>query len=138
MSAENPAEFPRPVRLVIALAVLAYMMGGPAYRQLAGGTCQLFPEWKLYRNAGIGLADARYDVVLPDGKVRRVPARRFMSQKPPRIMGREGVVQEGRHLQEIVGDNASVLVTARLARPNGWQPLFDRQPVRDIEEAGRP
>ena len=48
------------LRLVIFLVVVAFIMVGPAYRQVFGGQNRAFRNWIMYSTIGLGDIDARF------------------------------------------------------------------------------
>jgi len=120
------------LRLIAFLLIFAFMAFGPFYRQVLYGKNTLFRPWIMFKGKGVGVIDATFYQVLPDG--RRVELNRyeiFNYSKPRnapkniwRIKGKSGTLAVTRKLCKQLGPEVDVRVVSRWADRDGWKPGF--------------
>ncbi|MEZ4382599.1 MAG: hypothetical protein R3A79_14775 [Nannocystaceae bacterium] len=134
----------RTLRGAAWIALAAWIVGAPAYRQLGGGRARWMPTWDLYSSVGLDLVRARYFAVRTDaGGATREPIDRYAAlgfddrRKAPRwlrtIRGESGALKVGRALCERLDPGVGLQVEAEIATWDGWAPLF-----ADVDDLCRP
>jgi hypothetical protein len=120
------------IRLAVFLLIFSFMALGPFYRQILGGKNNLFRPWVMFKGKGVGIVDATFYQVLPDGKTIQINRYEVLGFKDPgaapkklkRIVGRPGTLVVVKALCEKLGDGADVRVRSRWASRKGWKPGF--------------
>lgn len=137
---ENDARSASVIRTVLFFTILAWMILGPVYRQVFGGTSQIFRSWIMFRNFGIdpatkdSLMDADFYVV-DNGKLIEINRFEILGYDNPkraleevfRIMGKPGIERVSERLCQELGDDADLRVKARMATTNGWKTLYNAE-----------
>jgi hypothetical protein len=114
------------VRGVAFLAILAWMVGNPAYRQMAGGTNPHLRAWVMFAGIGLGGIDARFHVRSENGALEEVDRWEHTRRKRPsrgtkrRIRNRAALDQEILRLCRALGPDTDLRVSARQAKRRGW------------------
>jgi len=118
-------------RRATAVVLVAWMLLSPAANQVFDlGTVWVRP-WVMYRSVGIGQCDVRYAQRLPEGRTRWLDRYALLDREPPHLQDdgfrwlptREVVVEVGRELCDVIGEEADVRVHARCGTEDGWRPV---------------
>lgn len=117
------------VRSIVAIAIAAFVLLGPGYRQVLGGKGELIPRWVMFSGKGLGIYGVHFDLVEEPGKTRTVTWGEF---DQPRKAGTPFQAARARDLGHIasqaaricraVGPHAQLFATVRQAvrTGNGW------------------
>lgn len=117
----------RRIRLVIFMAVAAFMLAGPVIEQLVGTRTVFWRSWTMFSGIGIGLIDASFSVRQPEGSLMSVD--RFVTLderrngKLRRIETPEELTAIIERLCASLGAGADLRVKARQATRDGWRSL---------------
>lgn len=119
-------------RLAVFLLILSFMALGPFYRQILGGKNNLFRQWVMFKGKGVGVVDATFYQVLPNGEHVRINRYEVLGFKDPgqapktikRMVGRSGTLVVVKALCEKLGEGADVRVQSRWASREGWKSGF--------------
>ncbi|TPV94726.1 MAG: hypothetical protein B7733_13845 [Myxococcales bacterium FL481] len=112
----------------VCLAV--YILLGPLLRQGWGVDNRYLAKWRMYRNKGMNLVDARFYTESPDGEIQRVyraDLPKFVRKPKARpIRRRAGLASATRKMcrsRQVAG--GPLYVDARQVRRDGWRELDD-------------
>jgi hypothetical protein len=118
----------RRLRLLAFVAILAFELGEPAYRQVFGGTNRFVRKWIMFEGIGLGVVDARFSEALPDG--RSVAVDRFATlglnrtsspRDVRRIVHESNLRAVGQRLCAASAPGTDLRVVARIAERSGWR-----------------
>lgn len=121
------------LRLVIFLVVVAFIMVGPAYRQVFGGQNRVFRNWIMFSRIGLGDVDARFTQLHDNGAGtvldrREVLAGRFKKSRRSNVwlirLRRGGAVNVAKQLCEVLGPEVRIKIDSRVATRTGWKPYI--------------
>lgn len=126
ISTEPAGSLPaRRVRLIIFMAIAAFMLAGPVIEQLVGTRTVFWRSWTMFSGIGIGLVDATFSSRQPDGSL--MPIDRFAvlderrNGKLRRIETTEELTSIIAQLCASLGAGADLRVKARQATREGWR-----------------
>ena len=127
------------VRLVIFLAIAAFMVGEPLYhyKNGLGG----FRDWKMFQGAGWGVIDARFTRLLDDGSEVALDRLKLLeSTYKDQTMTkraqnnvwlihkkRGGEFAIAKQLCSVLPDNTKIKIYSRISKSTGWRKRFDGQ-----------
>lgn len=115
----------RRIRLVMFLAIAAFMLAGPVIEQFVGTRTVFWRSWTMFSGIGIGVIDASFSVRQPDGS--SMPVDRFAALderrngKLRRIETTEELTAIIQRLCAALGSGADLRVKARQATRDGWR-----------------
>lgn len=122
----------RRLRGVAFVALTAFIVLGPAKRQLFGKRDPMFRAWVMFSGIALNLVEVRYERMLPSGE--RVEVDRFEAlgttrRRAPkdvrRIVRKRGLESVNRRLCRRLGSETDLRVHARIATKRGWKSLAD-------------
>ncbi len=136
-SREKYARIAPVIRTALFFIILAWMALGPAYRQVLGGSSQIFRPWIMFKNAGIDpdtegdLMDATF-YVAANGELKEINRFEVLGYGNPkhapvevfRITGESGIEFVAERLCEKLGNGADLRVKARAATTEGWKARY--------------
>jgi hypothetical protein len=113
----------------LCLALLAFMIGGPFYRQILGGDARIIREWVMYEDYGVDVCRVDYSRRLAGGGTERVD--RFAVLGYPagaaapvwlwRIPSIDQAFGIGRHLCRVLGAETDLRVDVACGDLQGWR-----------------
>lgn len=115
----------RHVRLVLFLAIAAFMLAGPVIEQALGTRTVFWRSWTMFSGIGLGLIETSFTTRAPDGTSR--PLDRFavlgvpLGGKLKRIEDADELTSIIERLCAVLGSGADLRVVARLATRGGWR-----------------
>ena len=123
ISAERAGSIPtRRIRLVMFLAIAAFILAGPVIEQFAGTRTVFWRSWTMFSGIGIGLIDASFSVpgsLMPIDRFAALDERR--NGKLRRIETTEELTVIVQRLCAALGQGAYLRVKARQATRDGWR-----------------
>lgn len=113
------------LRLLIFLAIAAFLVAGPTLEQAFGKRSSFLRSWTMFSATGLGVIDVSFATRQSDGTL--VPLDRFEKLGAPRD-GKLKRIEDLNELAAIVvqlcaalGPGADLRVNARQAKRGGWQ-----------------
>jgi hypothetical protein len=113
------------------VALAAFIVGAPVYRQLLGGKNRHLRAWVMFSGIGLGAVEARFSIRRPDGTLEPIDRFAARGQKAPddprrrRIKGARETWNEARRICRASSGSPDVRVEARRATRDGWVVDFD-------------
>ena len=113
------------LRLVLYMAIAAFMVTGPVIEQGFGARTAFWRSWTMFSGIGLGVIDASFAIRQPDGSL--VPLDRFAmlgashDGKLKRIEDRDELASIIMRLCEAAGQGADIRVSARQGTRDGWR-----------------
>jgi len=113
------------LRLVLFMAIAAFMVTGPVIEQGFGARTAFWRSWTMFSGIGLGVIDASFAIRQPDGSL--VPLDRFAmlgashDGKLKRIEDRDELASIIMRLCEAAGQGADIRVSARQGTRDGWR-----------------
>jgi hypothetical protein len=116
-------------RAALCLSILAFMIGGPFYRQVLGGDSRIFRDWVMYDDFGLGVCRVDYSRRLPGGGAERVDRFAVLgypegAAAPPwlwRISSSGKAFDVGELLCHALGPGADLRIDVACAGIGGWR-----------------
>lgn len=120
------------LRALAFYGILAFMVLGPAYRQIGHGSHPAFRQWVMFKGKGLGVADVKFFQVLPDGKEQAVdrftilgfPSARRAPKGLFRIQSRQGVLKVAADMCRKMGPGTDLRAVTRWSTRSGWRAGF--------------
>ena len=122
------------IRAMVFIALATFILVGPLYRQVFGGTNVLFRQWTMFSLVGTRYLDVRFSVRFPDGREQPINYRDELGfsgkdkSSIPRQVWRirnDGWERVARLLCKRLGDDVDLRLRSRVATPKGWRSLHD-------------
>lgn len=122
------------LKLATLVAVGAYLLGGPAWRQVASYETPLIPQWVMFTGFGLDVCTVDYRLVQPDGVATPidrygalgVTAWRDGPRNLWRVPDADTAQRIGQRICRAVAQPApDVRVVANCARRSGWKTELD-------------
>ena len=122
------------VRVVTSVALAAFIVLGPFYRQVLHGEARYFRAWRMFQGLGKDLCDVRYLHRRPDGQTVGVDRYALLGVKRPpyapeevwKIEKASGAESLGRRLCErLPPGERDLRRIARCGSDKGWQSVDD-------------
>ena len=120
-------------RFCIVLVIGAWMIMGPAYRQVFDGKSKLVPRWVMFHGFGRAVCDVRFFQFVKDGEGEplRQPLDRFevlekrrdwaTNKSLVRMSSKADVQKVGQRLCRALGSGADVRALARCGSRGRWK-----------------
>jgi hypothetical protein len=111
--------------------LLAWIVGGPFYRQVLGGKSRYVRAWLMFEWTGLNVEDARFYRQASNGKRIELDPWATLGEERPenptkrRLKKKRGVLLMAGKLCRALGNHADVRVVARRATRAGWTVDFD-------------
>ena len=139
-SASRKENYASAIRAALFFIILAWMLFGPAYRQVFGGENKIFRSWTMFENMGIdpdtnnGLMDATFYVV-NNGELTEINRFEILGYDKPkhapekifRITGDSGIKHVSESLCKKLGNDTDLRVKARMATKQGWKTQYNAE-----------
>ena len=114
----------RDARLVLMLALAAFMFFGPFYRQVLMGQNPFFPRWVMYSGAGLGVVRVEFFLEDHGGARRRLQRVGAGGEEIRLISGMADLQAVIRELVSQHHDSRALIVNAEIATPLGWETVY--------------
>ena len=121
-------QFHRDARLVLMLALAAFMFFGPFYRQVLMGQNPFFPRWVMYSGAGLGVVRVEFFLEDHAGQRRRLERVGAGGKELHLISGMADLHAMIRELVSQHHDSRALIVNAEIATPLGWETVYREEP----------
>lgn len=115
----------RRVRIIIFMAIAAFMLAGPVIEQFVGTRTVFWRSWTMFSGIGIGVIDVSFSTPHRDGSL--MPIDRFVALDEKRN-GKLRRIETIEELSSIIerlctafGGGADLRVKARQATRDGWR-----------------